>query len=74
MGWASGSALMRDVIDGVMETKAKPKVREKLYYKLIQAFEDHDCDTLDECLEIDPAFDKAWQQLWDEYQEENDED
>lgn len=48
MGWASGSQLAGEVWDIVrpyIQTEHKRTVAQEL----IKAFEDHDCDTLDEC-------------------------
>jgi hypothetical protein len=64
MGWASGSGLLANVIMAVkveLDCGGKDKIR--FYKRLIEAFEDHDCDTLDECRDIDPLFDNALDQL-----------
>ena len=62
MGWASGS----DVFSGIIET-LKPKVgdnlRKGIYLDLIPVFENHDCDTLSDCLGEDDAFDAAYTEL-----------
>lgn len=61
MGWASGSELMCEVINAV-EKELQHVGKDRMipfYERIINAFEDHDCDTLDECRGIDPLFDKA---------------
>jgi hypothetical protein len=40
-------------------------VREEFYKKMIEIFEDHDCDTLDECVGVDAAFDSAFEEYTD---------
>lgn len=35
----------------------------KFYEEIITAFEDEDCDTLEECLGEDKAFDKALENI-----------
>ena len=71
MGWASGSALLGDIV--LSTQKAIPKKYRKELYKLfINHFEQHDCDTICECEGLDPEFDKALQELYPEWFEEQD--
>jgi hypothetical protein len=74
MGWASGSGLFSDVIRILQKSVKEESVRKKIYKELISAFEDMDCDTLDECVEKDNAFDDVWEWLHpdDEYTDEED--
>ena len=58
MGRARGSMIMSEVISA-MSHVIDVKVREKVYLILIPVFEDQDCDTLDECIGEDIAFDAA---------------
>lgn len=60
MGWASGSIIASELIESLSETVDDEYARREFYAKMIEIFEDHDCDTLDECLDIDPAFDKVY--------------
>lgn len=60
MGWASGSRLMSDLIDSVRDNVESFQSRVELYIEMIHNFQDADCDTLDECLGRDVAFDEAW--------------
>jgi hypothetical protein len=56
MGWSGGYRLMGQVIEAVkghVPEASKPDV----YRSLIAAFEDHDCDTLDDCRGVDPVYD-----------------
>ena len=59
MGWASGSEIVQDLIVAAKACIRNPKERVVFYKRLIETFERHDWDTQDECLEMDPSFDKA---------------
>ncbi len=65
MGWASGSRLASDLIDALSEIVDDDTTRQAIYARMIEIFEDHDCDTLDECCGIDAAFDEAWEEYTD---------
>jgi hypothetical protein len=56
MGWAAGSELMEEVIKAA-KIYVPVKKREMFYKRMIKAFEDLDCDTLDECRGQDKHFD-----------------
>jgi hypothetical protein len=58
MGWASGSDLMASIIDAARPRMTRGK-RQNFYTQVIEAFEAKDCDTLHECVGLDPAFDRA---------------
>jgi hypothetical protein len=80
MGWASGSRLFNSVIEVLKNNIDDKQLREDIYIELIEAFEDCDWDTQDECMDRDPAFDSALKELhpnWydrdDDYEEEDDE-
>lgn len=76
MGWASGSRLASELIDVAKVTITNEDERASFYEKMIYAFEDADCDTLDECVGIDDVFDEVWDELYpsDDYDEEDYED
>lgn len=72
MGWASGSELLEGIIRTLREHVPDKRAREAIYDDLIPIFEDHDCDTLDECVGIgDPAFDAAWAKIYDGREDED---
>ena len=59
---------MGDVIKALVEECEDAVVRQRIYKKVIDAFEDHDWDCQDECIGDDLAFDKALKDLhpnWD---------
>ncbi len=59
MGWASGSELMDSVIKAAKVAIPTLATRKKFYTKVIDAFQDRDWDTEEECMGADPAFDAA---------------
>lgn len=66
MGWGSGSDLLRDIINILNNAELDDDVRKELYDALIPAFQDHDCDTLDECLGKDKQYDLAYKEYFPE--------
>lgn len=74
MGWASGSMLLTSIIE-TLKTHVDAETRAILYPEIVNAFEDADCDTLDECMTIDPVFDEylkesGWDHLFEDEEEE----
>lgn len=63
MGWNSGGELFQAIIEALKPELPDELARQRIYEKLIPAFEDHDWDTQDECLGEDDAFDAAFQKL-----------
>lgn len=63
MSWSSGSTIFSDIIHSIKESVPEYETRVEVYGKLIEIFENHDCDTLFECLEEDRAFDDAYFEL-----------
>lgn len=55
MGWASGSGVMNEIIEGVQGLH--PSTRGTLFRVVLDAFEGADWDTIDESMGIDPVFD-----------------
>lgn len=72
MGWASGSRLAAELIEAAKVSITSEDERESFYEKMIYAFEDADCDTLDEATGIDDAFDRVWEDLYpsDDYDDD----
>jgi hypothetical protein len=73
MGWASGSALMTDIINAFemnCDCMHKPEAL-RFYRDVILAFENADCDTLDECLNLSEMFDLAMYHIHPSWFEED---
>ena len=64
MGWGSGSRLAGELIDIVKDVVSNSDERSEFYERMIEQFEEFDCDTLDECVGIDPSFDEVWNRLY----------
>jgi hypothetical protein len=64
MGWSSGSRLAINLIEAAKDTISNSDDRQEFYELMIDYFRDFDCDTLDECVGVDPAFDGVWQKLY----------
>jgi hypothetical protein len=60
MGWAGGSSLFDDLIDSLLEHNIEYQKRVDIYLNMINAFENEDCDTLQECFGRDSAYDEAF--------------
>ena len=73
MGWSSGSSLFSDVAEIIAENVVDDNVRKLIYMRLIESFQNYDCDTLDECIDIDPVLDKLLEALVEEDEEDEDE-
>lgn len=65
MGWASGSTLCGHIIETVQFHVPDAETRGNMYVEIISAFEAADCDTLDECMGVDPVFDEQLRASYD---------
>ncbi len=71
MSWASGSKVLSEIIEAVDRHVLDDSDKMSLYKDLILIFEEYDCDTIDECLEIDSMFDEVYSEyIGDEDSEE----
>ena len=59
MGWASGGELFSRIAESATKHIKDKKVRAAFYNDAIDAFEDHDCDTIYECQGEDKVLDKV---------------
>ena len=66
MGWAGGSDLFDYVIMQGKKFIPEKINRKKFLKAMIEAFESHDWDTLDECLGLDDAYDEVYNELYPE--------
>lgn len=70
MSWSSGSEVAREIIVVVKKNVKDDKVRTKIYEKLIDIFEDQDCDTMYECIGVDKVYDRLYNELYPNDDEE----
>ena len=66
MGWASGSELATNLIKVIKSNVKDEKARLVIYFHLINQFENHDCDTMCECIGIDKAYDIVYNDMYPE--------
>jgi hypothetical protein len=71
MGWSSGSGLFGELIDSLMKHVSDDDDRKAIYLDMIEAFEAHDWDTLDECVGVDDVYDEIYEER---YPSDDDED
>jgi hypothetical protein len=60
MGWSGGTAIFSNIITTLQFHIKDDEVRKELYQDMLDAFEDADWDTQDECLGIDIAYDEVY--------------
>jgi hypothetical protein len=65
---------MSDIIDELKDRIHDDLIREEVYSVLIEAFQDRDCDSLDECYGEDSAFDAALDDINFEVEEEEEDE
>ena len=70
MGWASASLIMNEIIDGIMPEVETKDARKRIYKPIIEALENGDWDTQDECLGTDEAFDEVIKEMHPHWFEE----
>ena len=70
MSWKGGSVIFSEVIDALIDNGVPDEARYNIYLDLIKVFEDEDCDTLDECMDEDKEFKKAYIELNGEPEED----
>lgn len=68
MSWSRGSRIMSEIIEALIDTISDDE-RVEVYSALIDIFENYDCDTLNECLEIDEVFDEVYREKYPEEDE-----
>lgn len=63
MGWASATEIVEKIIVSAKKSIPDKQTRKQFYKEIIEAFEDADWDTQDECLTKDKAFDEAIKEI-----------
>ena len=63
MGWSNGSSILADVIEAIEEFASSDCDKVSMFERIIEVFEDADCDTTGECLAQSPAFDEAYARI-----------
>ena len=63
MGWSSGTYVMEDIIKFFKKNVPDNEMRKMLYKGIIDILEDQDWDCPSECKGMDPAYDKALNEI-----------
>jgi len=58
MGWSSGSEIFEQIILSAKKYIPKDSDRKNFYKEVTAKFFEHDWDTQDECVGVDPMFDE----------------
>jgi len=69
MGWAGGTEVMLTFINLLKANVPDDDKRKQVYLGAIEALEDADWDTMEECEDRDPMFDEALRELHPEWGE-----
>lgn len=65
MSWSSGSRLFADIAAVIAHIVRDEDDRKAIYEVMVNAFSEHDCDTLHECAGIDYILDEALSEALD---------
>jgi hypothetical protein len=78
MSWARGSELFSRIAELIEAYVPNENSRIEIYSEMISAFEEFDCDTLDECVGIDSVLDELLKETYDsdldDEEDENEDD
>jgi hypothetical protein len=70
MGWSRGSDIMSDLISIIRNLEIHHTEAVDVYGQMIDILEHADCDTLEDCLGEDEAYDEAFFNKYPELREE----
>ena len=71
MSWSRGSELFSNIIDIIKTNGVDFETRKSIYEQMIESFMNLDCNTLNECIGEDRAFDAVWKMLNEEDSEDD---
>lgn len=58
MGWSKGSSIFNEIIKSLLKHVPDENTRYTIYCEIIPVFFDSDWDTENECVGLDPAYDR----------------
>ena len=64
MAWNTGSQIFGQFIENLIDSDVSYDDRKIVYEVLLEVFEDFEAKNLDECLDIDKAFDEVWNEKY----------
>jgi len=73
MAWNTGSQILDQIIEQLVDSEVSYDDRKIVYEVLLEVFEDFDAKNLEECLDNDKAWDEVWNEKYPpELEEEED--
>lgn len=64
MAWTSGSQILGQIVENLTDSDVSYDDRKLVYEILLETFEDFEAKNLEECIDIDPAFDEVWNEKY----------
>lgn len=74
MGWSSGTGLFASLIESAVKNVPDDDDRKQLYLDMLEAFESHDWDNLDEVVGLDEVYDDIYNDRYPSDEEDENED
>ena len=62
--WTTSSQILDQIIENLVDSDVSYDDRKVVYEVLLEVFEDFDAKNLDECLDLDKAFDEVWNERY----------
>jgi len=64
MAWNTGSQILDQIIEQLVDSDVSYDDRKIVYEILLEVFEDFDAKNLEECLDMDKAWDEVWNEKY----------
>ena len=64
MAFTNGSQIFGQFVEQLVDSDVSYDDRKIVYEILLEVFEDFDAKNLDECLDLDKAFDEVWNEKY----------
>jgi hypothetical protein len=64
MAFTNGSQIFGQFVEQLVDSDVSYDDRKIVYEVLLEVFEDFDAKNLDECLDLDKAFDEVWNEKY----------
>lgn len=64
MAFNNGSQILGQILESLESSEVSYDDKKLFYEVVLEVFEDFDAKDLEECLDIDPAFDEVWNEKY----------
>jgi hypothetical protein len=64
MAFSNGSQILDQIIENLVDSDVSYDDRKIVYEILLEVFEDFDAKNLEECLDMDKAWDEVWNEKY----------